>query len=116
MTGNNSICISTQRKRLGFAHVGVLKKQVPIDYITGTSMGAIVAGNARFDAEDIQIDNINYGGLVGMGADTCSEHVQWPLEKPRDCDHAFTLLSGTPFSYSCRSASIGSIIAARRAG
>ena len=33
---------------LGFAHVGVLKvleeQQIPIDYITGTSMGAIVAG------------------------------------------------------------------------
>lgn len=46
---------------LGFAHIGVLKvleeQQVPIDYIAGTSMGAIVAGMYASGMSPDEIEN-----------------------------------------------------------
>ncbi len=53
---------------LGFAHIGVLreleKMHVPIDYIGGTSMGAIIAG---FYASGMSPDEIQY----------TMEHIDW---------------------------------------
>ena len=55
------------RAALGFAHVGVLKvlerEGVPIDYIAGTSFGALVGGLYALGLGLISVEHLWFSGL-----------------------------------------------------